>query len=160
MNAALKFVSIASAFLIIALTSVVTVAKPKSASPTVLPISATELRVPKLMMTEGLEHVDLGDGFWAANDAPSILVHIPGAYMDKLDTVVGEVLTKQLAIAAFNKVANAKSKKCISMKTTSRAGEDVTYYYFQFSDGKIARVFVYLNDLDGLLAVMERVAKT
>jgi hypothetical protein len=123
----------------------------------------SELRVPQLAKAD-FQPIDLGDGYRASKDGASIVVHIPGAQIDTLEASMAEPLTLQLAAAAFIKVANTKEKNaadalriaCISSQPGhTGSGDQVTFHYFKLASGRVARIFVYLNDFDGITAVME-----
>jgi len=127
----------------------------------VVSISIGDLRKPELLKSES--PVQLGDGFSATKNLNTIDVHIPGAYMDTLTSSAVASLPIQLAAAAFMKVmkVDAQSvsvvleKACLGSKEgKTGAGDTVTFHTFKLANGHKYKIFVYLNDYDGIMAIV------
>jgi hypothetical protein len=126
-------------------------------------ISAEDLRKPELMKAESV--TALGDGFTASRNLNTIDVHIPGAYMDSLSSSAVASLPVQLAAAAFMKVMKVDAKSvdeilagaCIGSKEgRTGSGDRVMFHTFKMSNGHKYKIFVYLNEFDGLMAIVSR----
>lgn len=124
-------------------------------------IAAEDLRKPELLKSS--EPIQLGDGFSATKNLNTIDVRIPGAYMDTLKSSAVASLPIQLAAAAFMKVAKVEGKtvdavlekSCLGSKEgKTGSGETTTFHTFKLANGHKYKIFVYLNDFDGLMAII------
>lgn len=127
----------------------------------VVSIVAEDLRKPELLKTT--EPVQLGDGFTATKNLNTIDVRIPGAFMDTLSSSAVATLPIQLAAAAFMKVTKVEGKTvdavlekaCLGSKEgKTGSGGTMTFHTFKLANGHKYKIFVYLNDYDGLMAIM------
>ncbi len=127
----------------------------------IVSISTADLRKPELLKSES--PVQLGDGFSATKNLNTIDVHIPGAYMDTLTSSAVASLPVQLAAAAFMKVmkVDAQSvnvvleKSCLGSKEgKTGAGDTVTFHTFKLANGHKYKIFVYLNEYNGIMAIV------
>jgi Family of unknown function (DUF5991) len=141
------------------------VQKPEKPVPKSLQLQTQDLRpiARVLLQPKPPYSIDLKDNFTGEIDARAIVVHIPGAYLDQLDSTVSNV-GLQLAATIFVKVNNtdvdtfeeAMAERYVGLETQDRAGTtDMTVYLFRTKSGRTAHIFVYFNDMYGLLGVME-----
>lgn len=126
-----------------------------------LVVSAGDLRAP--LLSRPSASVELSDGFTASRNLKTIDVRIPGAYMDSLNASSSSPLTLQLAAAAFAKVLKTDSTSvddtiqrfCTgSNEGKTGSGDSVIFHTFRLSNGHKYKIFVYLNDFNGLMAII------
>lgn len=136
----------------------------KKSAPTerCLPGVAADWKRPELANAGG--SAQLADGFKADRFCNSVVVSIPGAFLDTLNASRAHPLTFQLAAAAFVRACStdvADADAAIDTAFLSAddrrqgSGEVFTEYAFKTKTGRVARIFVYLNDLEGLLGVIK-----
>jgi len=152
------------AFTLFALVALcVTVQAQKKSAPTerCLPGVASDWKRPELASADG--SAQLTDGFKADRTCNSVVVSIPGAFLDTLNASRAHPLTFQLAAAAFVRTCNTDAAEADAaidaafLSATNRrqgSGEILTEYAFKTKTGGVARIFVYLNDFAGLLGVI------
>jgi hypothetical protein len=131
--------------------------------PKSLQIQPSDLRpnLRVLLQKNRPDKVDLGDNFSGELNARSIVVNI-GAALDQFrsaDLNVGQQLAATIFFKANNtdveSAQEAISECYIGKESANRAGDDVTVHLFRTKSGRIAHIFIYFNDLFGLLGVME-----
>ncbi|MBX9693743.1 MAG: hypothetical protein K2Z81_15245, partial [Cyanobacteria bacterium] len=128
----------------------------------------SDFKIPRLLSgsPSSYETFELGDGFKASVDGNSIIVAIPGAYMDGLTSGRANTLIDQLAGTIYIKLIDTAANSLdqaflerfyLGSKIVDRAGDDVRTYSFKARNGRVAKIFVYLNELSGVTGVVEMV---
>ncbi len=124
-----------------------------------------DVRYSEFINPKKVETVHLGDGFTAWRDADTIVVEIPGAYLDTLAGSSSFPLPLQLAAAAVLKTCDTgeKSAQAVfdhlyrgSKEVQNRPTETAKEYSFEIRQGRQINVFISLNDISGLVAVLHK----
>ncbi len=125
-----------------------------------------DFKIPGLqkISSDSYDTFELGDGFKASRNGNSIMVAIPGAYLDTLTSGHSNTLIDQLAGTTYLKVIDTNAttlnqafeERCyLGSRVVKRAGDDVRIYSFKARNGRIAKIFIYLNELSGVTGVVE-----
>ena len=110
------------------------------------------------------ENIDLGSGFKAYRDCNSLIVKVPGKYLDTLSGGPSSTISIQIAAFVFIKTCKTNEQnveECLKncfIKVNNRklgSGLIVDEYLFKTKNSNIVHIFTYLNDYDGLLSVIE-----
>jgi hypothetical protein len=136
----------------------------KQSSPMHSGFQATDLRpeVAKLLLPKAPSSVEVED-FSIQLDSPSIVADIPGSFIDTLQPSAINSIGQQTAAAVFMRVIASKAQSVddalsncyIGKETVTRAGSEFTIYKFRAKNGRTARIFVYFNDMSGVVGVVE-----
>jgi hypothetical protein len=108
--------------------------------------------------------IDIGNGFSASRDCNSLIVKVPGKYLDTLSGGPSATISIQIAAFVYLNVCKSNNKNIDEVfeqsfiKTNKRklgSGMVVDEYLFKTKNNKIAHIFTYLNEYSGLLSILE-----
>jgi hypothetical protein len=123
-----------------------------------------DLRYQELTNPRKATIIQIGEEMTAWRDSETIVVNIPGAYIDTLNGSPGRPLTLQLAAMALIKTCNTSvdtADKAIdelyrgAKDVRQGSGDIFKEYSFELRSGRYISVFAYLNDVSGIVAVIK-----